>query len=82
MQTALLLLAALWFFLRFLQQDRVARDAERLVARKKELDDNPTPSGNSMLAYVLLRLSRIYGDDELERRIVALLVKAAGIKLE
>jgi uncharacterized protein YyaL (SSP411 family) len=41
---------------------------ERLVARKKELDDNPIPSGNSMLAFVLLRLARIYGDDELERR--------------
>jgi uncharacterized protein len=44
-----------------------ARDAERLVARKKDLDDNPVPSGNSMLAFVLLRLARIYGDDELER---------------
>ncbi|HKP18984.1 MAG TPA: thioredoxin domain-containing protein [Gaiellaceae bacterium] len=44
-----------------------ARDAEQLVARKKDLDDNPVPSGNSMLAHVLLRLSRIYGDDELER---------------
>jgi uncharacterized protein len=42
-------------------------DGERLVNRKKELDDNPTPSGNSMLASVLLRLSRIYGDDGLER---------------
>jgi uncharacterized protein YyaL (SSP411 family) len=40
---------------------------EKLVARKKELDDHPTPSGNSMLAFVLLRLARIYGDDELER---------------
>jgi uncharacterized protein len=43
---------------------------EELVARKKDLDDNPTPSGNSMLAYVLLRLSRVWGDDELERRAV------------
>src|SRR6476659_4218963 len=42
-------------------------DGERLVNRKKELDDHPTPSGNSMLAYVLLRLARIWGDDELER---------------
>jgi uncharacterized protein len=50
-----------------------ARDAEQLVARKKDLDDNPVPSGNSMLAYVLLRLSRIYGDDELERRAVGVL---------
>ncbi|HEV8461411.1 MAG TPA: thioredoxin domain-containing protein, partial [Gaiellaceae bacterium] len=31
------------------------RDGEQLVARKKELDDHPTPSGNAMLAYVLLR---------------------------
>jgi uncharacterized protein YyaL (SSP411 family) len=44
------------------------RDGERLVARKKELDDHPTPSGNAMLAHMLLRLGRIWGDDELERR--------------
>src|SRR6266545_1135646 len=50
-----------------------ARDAEQLVARKKDLDDNPVPSGNSMLAYVLLRLARVYGDDELERRAVGVL---------
>jgi uncharacterized protein len=43
---------------------------ERLVARRKELDDHPLPSGNSMLAYVLLRLGRIYGDDELANRAV------------
>jgi uncharacterized protein YyaL (SSP411 family) len=43
---------------------------EELVARKKDLDDHPTPSGNSMLAYVLLRLARIYGDEELERQAV------------
>jgi uncharacterized protein len=49
------------------------RDGERLVARKKELDDHPTPSGNAMLAYVLLRLARIWGDDELERRGVGVL---------
>jgi uncharacterized protein len=45
-------------------------DGERLVARKKEFDDNPTPSGNSMLAYVLLRLARLWGDPGLERRAV------------
>ena len=48
-------------------------DGERLVARTKELDDHPLPSGNSMLAHVLLRLARIYGDDELERRAVSVL---------
>jgi uncharacterized protein len=44
-----------------------ATDSDGLVARRKELDDNPTPSGASMLAFVCLRLARIYGDDELER---------------
>jgi uncharacterized protein YyaL (SSP411 family) len=45
-------------------------DGEELVARPKPLDDHPTPSGNSMLAYILLRLSRIYGDDALEKQAV------------
>jgi uncharacterized protein YyaL (SSP411 family) len=48
-------------------------DGEVLIARKKDLDDNPTPSGNSMLAYVLLKLARIYGDDELERLAIGVL---------
>jgi uncharacterized protein len=42
-----------------------------LVARRKEFDDHPTPSGNSMMAFVALRLARIWGDDELERKAVA-----------
>jgi hypothetical protein len=50
-----------------------AAGAEALVARTKELDDHPLPSGNSMLAHVLLRLGRIFGDDELERRAVSVL---------
>jgi uncharacterized protein YyaL (SSP411 family) len=44
------------------------RDGEELVVRRKVFDDSPAPSGNSMLAYVLLRLARIYGDDELEEK--------------
>jgi uncharacterized protein YyaL (SSP411 family) len=52
---------------------QTARVGEQLVARKKELDDHPTPSGNAMIAYVLLRLARIWGDDELERRGVSVL---------
>jgi hypothetical protein len=43
---------------------------EQLIARQKAFDDHPTPSGNSMLAFVLLKLARIYGDAELERRAV------------
>ena len=49
---------------------RTPEHGERLIARQKAFEDNPTPSGNSMLAHVLLRLARIYGDDELERRAV------------
>jgi uncharacterized protein len=48
-------------------------DGEELVARKKLFDDHPSPSGNSMLASVLLKLGRIYGDEELERRAVGTL---------
>jgi uncharacterized protein YyaL (SSP411 family) len=48
-------------------------DGEQLVARQKTFDDNPTPAGSSMLAFVLLRLARIWGDDELERTAVAAL---------
>jgi uncharacterized protein YyaL (SSP411 family) len=48
-------------------------DGERLVARQKSFDDNPTPSGSSMLAFVLLRLARIWGDGELEREAVGAL---------
>jgi uncharacterized protein len=72
--------------LRWLEQARALvaraerfRDADRggyfvddhgLVARRKEFDDHPTPSGNSMMAFVLLRLGRLYGDAELEKAAV------------
>jgi uncharacterized protein YyaL (SSP411 family) len=39
---------------------------DRRLPRTKDLDDTPIPSGNSMLAWVLLRLGRIWGDDRLE----------------
>ena len=48
-------------------------DGEKLVARQKSFDDNPTPSGSSMLAFVLLRFARIWGDDGLEREAVGAL---------
>src|SRR5262249_36780066 len=34
---------------------------------------NPTPAGSSMLTFVLLRLARIWGDDELETKAVGAL---------
>ena len=46
-------------------------DGEELVMRKKELDDHPIPSGNAMMAFVLLRLARIYGDEEMEKQAVS-----------
>jgi uncharacterized protein YyaL (SSP411 family) len=46
-------------------------DADPRVARTKDLQDTPIPSGNAMLAWVLLRLSRIWGDEELEQRAVS-----------
>jgi uncharacterized protein len=54
------------------------RDGEQLVSRKKDFDDNPTPSGNSMLAYVLLRLGRIWGDADQERLAVGVFRHVAG----
>src|SRR5205814_9912299 len=44
-----------------------ALDAEQMVAPRKELDDNPTPSGNSLMATLLVRLGRLHGDAERER---------------
>jgi uncharacterized protein YyaL (SSP411 family) len=40
-------------------------DAETLATRAKDIDDDPLPSGNSMLASVLIRLGRIWGDERL-----------------
>jgi hypothetical protein len=50
-----------------------AADAEPLVTRPKELEDNPLPSGNSMLCSVLLRLGRLWDDDALTGAAVGVL---------
>src|SRR5215207_8504933 len=47
-----------------------ASDHEQLVARRKDLEDNPIPSGNSSAAYGLLRLAALTGEQEYERRAV------------
>ncbi len=39
-----------------------AEDAEALVARTKSVEDQPTPSGSSLIASCLLRLGRIWGE--------------------
>jgi hypothetical protein len=46
-------------------------DGDERVARTKDLQDTPVASGSSMLAWVLLRLARLWGDDELERLAVS-----------
>ncbi|MEX2196651.1 MAG: thioredoxin domain-containing protein [Thermoleophilaceae bacterium] len=48
-------------------------DHERLVARRKDLEDHPIPSGNSSAAYGLLRLAALCGEHEYERRAVSVL---------
>jgi uncharacterized protein YyaL (SSP411 family) len=41
---------------------------ERLVARRKDLEDNPIPAGNSSMAYGLLRLAALTGEHTYEER--------------
>ena len=45
-----------------------SNDHERLVARRKDLEDNPIPAGNSSAAYGLLRLSALTGEHAYEER--------------
>ncbi len=54
-------------------------DHERLVARRKDLDDNPIPSGSSSAAYGLLRLAALTGDADYERHAVEVLLLAASL---
>jgi uncharacterized protein len=43
---------------------------EELLARRKDLEDNPIPAGNSSAAYGLLRLAALSGEHGYERRAV------------
>ena len=43
-----------------------AADAEELVARRKDVDDHPIPSGNSAAAFALLRLAALTGTSSYE----------------
>jgi uncharacterized protein YyaL (SSP411 family) len=38
-----------------------ADDHEQLIARQKDIQDNPVPSGNGMIAHALLRLGKLTG---------------------
>jgi uncharacterized protein len=48
-------------------------DHERLVARRKDLEDHPIPSGNAAAAYGLLRLAALTGERDYEMRAVSVL---------
>jgi uncharacterized protein len=58
---------------RFADEERggffeTSADHEQLVARRKDLEDHPIPSGNASAAYGLLRLAALTGEHEYERR--------------
>jgi uncharacterized protein YyaL (SSP411 family) len=48
-------------------------DHEALIARNKEAQDGSTPSGNSMAAWALLRLGRLCGRTDFEKRAISTL---------
>jgi len=49
------------------------RSGERLIVRNKDYFDNATPSGNSVAAELLLRLSVLTGNEDYQRKAVAVL---------
>ena len=69
---------------RFADEERggffeTSADHERLVTRRKDLEDNPIPAGNSSAAYGLLRLAALTGEHEYEERAVGVLRLLHGI---
>ncbi len=49
-----------------------ADDSEKLLVRSKEVNDGAIPSGNSVAALNLLRIGRITGDAEMEKKAAAI----------
>jgi hypothetical protein len=54
-------------------------DGEELIARRKDLEDSPIPSGSSSAALGLLRLAQLTGEDEYERRALGALALVGEI---
>ena len=50
-----------------------AVDGEALIARRKDLEDSPIPSGGSSAAMGLLRLAELTGEEEYERQALGVL---------
>ncbi len=71
---------------RFADPDRggfftTSNDHETLIARRKDIDDHPIPSGNSSAALGLLRLAALTGEHSYERHAVSvfrLFARVAG----
>jgi uncharacterized protein len=56
-----------------------ASDGEALIARRKDLEDSPIPSGSSSAAVGLLRISQLTGDSNYERHALRTIALAAEI---
>ena len=56
-----------------------AADGEVLIARRKDLEDSPIPSGSSSAAVGLLRLAQLTGSEEYERCALGALALVADI---
>jgi uncharacterized protein YyaL (SSP411 family) len=56
-----------------------AADGEPLIARRKDLEDSPIPSGSSSATVGLLRLAQLTGNDEYERHALSALALVADI---
>jgi len=56
-----------------------ASDGETLIARRKDLEDSPIPSGSSSAAVGLLRLAQLTGNSEYERQALGAIALAADI---
>ncbi len=69
---------------RFADEERggfftTAADHPQGVARRKDLDDSPVPAGGSSAAFGLLRLARLTGEPDYERRALGVLGVLAPI---
>ncbi len=58
---------------------QTSSDHEQLVARRKELEDNPIPSGASSAAFGLLRLAALTGESRYEERAAGVLALAGDL---
>jgi uncharacterized protein YyaL (SSP411 family) len=56
-----------------------ASDAESLIVRPKDIEDNATPSENSLAAHALLRLAALTGDDAAWERASAWIRRLAPV---